>query len=193
MTALAHDERQQRVSDEQRESIWSVSKGVKHVYFTLFIVQFGAGTIWTVAQGAESVSALWHDLSSLAITAAALSMVATETGRYLMVWQQRSRNGARSAGRSRSLGLSRRQPQMESGRRCRMGSVERTARYRPSSAASRSQSRRRRPAAVPRQPPSSNDVADRQPRPARRLTSRAGRRIARGWPRAGGTRRPSCR
>ena len=85
MTALAHDERQQRVSDEQRESIWSVSKGVKHVYFALFIVLFSAGTIWTVAQGAESVSALWHDLSSLAITAAALSMVATETGRYLMV------------------------------------------------------------------------------------------------------------
>ena len=85
MTALAHDERQPRVSDEQRESIWSVSKGVKHVYFALFILQFSAGTIWTVAQGAESVSALWHDLSSFAITAAALSMVATETGRYLMV------------------------------------------------------------------------------------------------------------
>ena len=85
MTALAHDERQPRVRDEQRESIWSVSKGVKHVYFALFILQFSAGTIWTVAQGAESVSALWHDLSSLAITAAALSMVATETGRYLMV------------------------------------------------------------------------------------------------------------
>lgn len=85
MTALAHGERQQRVSDEQRESIWSVSKGVKHVYFALFILQFSAGTIWTMLQGAESVSALWHDLSSLAITAAALSMVATETGRYLMV------------------------------------------------------------------------------------------------------------
>ena len=85
MMALAHDERQPRVSDEQRESIWSVSKGVKHVYFALFILQFSAGTIWTVAQGAGSVSALWHDLSSLAITAAAVSMVATETGRYLMV------------------------------------------------------------------------------------------------------------
>ncbi len=85
MTALAHGERQQRVSDEQRESIWSVSKGVKHVYFALFILQFSAGTIWTMLQGAESVSAVWHDLSSLAITAAALSMVATETGRYLMV------------------------------------------------------------------------------------------------------------
>ena len=85
MTTLAHDECQQRVSDEQRESIWSVSKGVKHVYFALFIVQFSAGTIWTVAQGAESVLALWQDLSSLAITAAALSMVMTETGRYLMV------------------------------------------------------------------------------------------------------------
>ena len=86
MMALAYDEQQHRfVTGESRESIWSVSKGVKHVYFALFIGQFGAGTLWTVAQGAVSVPALWHDLSSLAITAAALSMVVTETGRYLMV------------------------------------------------------------------------------------------------------------
>ena len=86
MATPAHDELQQRrVIGEQRESIWSVGKGVKHVYFALFIVQFSAGTIWTVVQGVESPSALWHDLSSLAVTAAALSMVMTETGRYLMV------------------------------------------------------------------------------------------------------------
>ena len=83
--ARAYDEQQQFVIGESRESIWSVSKGVKHVYFALFIGQFGAGTLWTVVQGAVSVPALWHDLSSLAITAAALSMVVTETGRYLMV------------------------------------------------------------------------------------------------------------
>ena len=70
------------MTSEQRESIWSVSKGVKHVYFALFIVQFGGGTIWTVARGVESPAALWHDLSALAVTAAALSMVVTETGRY---------------------------------------------------------------------------------------------------------------
>ena len=86
MATPAHDELQQRrVIGEQRESIWSVGKGVKHVYFALFIVQFSAGTIWTVVQGVESPSALWHDLSALAVTAAALSMVMTETGRYLMV------------------------------------------------------------------------------------------------------------
>ena len=86
MVARARDELQQRhVSGEQRESIWSVGKSVKHVYFALFIVQFGAGTIWTVLQGVESLAALWRDLSSLAITAAALSMVVTETGRYVMV------------------------------------------------------------------------------------------------------------
>ena len=85
MEALAHDGQQQRVTGEQRESIWSVSKGVKHVYFALFIGQFSAGTIWTVGQGVESVAALWHDLSALAITVAAVSMVLTETGRYVMV------------------------------------------------------------------------------------------------------------
>ncbi len=84
MVTLAHDERQQYlVTGEQRESIWSVGKGVKHVYFALFILQFGAGTIWTVVQGAETVAALWQVLAPLAITAAAVSLVVTETGRYL--------------------------------------------------------------------------------------------------------------
>ena len=73
------------MTGEPRESIWSVSKGVKHVYFALFIVLFSAGTIWTVAQGVESLAALWQVLASLAITAAAVSMVLTETERYLMV------------------------------------------------------------------------------------------------------------
>ena len=80
-----HAERQQVMIGEQRESIWSVSKGVKHVYFALFIGQYVAGTIWTVVPGVASASALWDDLSSLAITAAAGSLVVTETGRYLMV------------------------------------------------------------------------------------------------------------
>ena len=86
MEALAYDDLQrQRVTGEQRESIWSVSRGVKHVYFALFIGQFTAGTIWTVVQGVASAAALWDALSSLAITVAAGSMVITETGRYLMV------------------------------------------------------------------------------------------------------------
>ncbi len=71
--------------EQQRESIWSVSKGVKHVYFALFIGQFSAGTIWRAAQGVESLVVLWYDLAALALTAAALSMVITETGRYVMV------------------------------------------------------------------------------------------------------------
>ena len=86
MAALAHDERQQQLmTGEPRESIWSVSRGVKHVYFALFIVQFTAGTIWMVQPGVASLAALCHDLTALAITAAALSMVITETERYVMV------------------------------------------------------------------------------------------------------------
>ena len=86
MTTLAHDEhRQQLTASEPRESIWSVSKGVKHVYFALFIGLFTAGTIGMVQPGVASLAALCHDLAALAITAAALSMVITETGRYLMV------------------------------------------------------------------------------------------------------------
>ncbi len=86
MVTRVHDERQQQLmAGQQRESIWSVSKGVKHVYFALFIVLFTAGTIWMVQQGVASLAALCHDLAALAVTAAALSMVITETGRYLMV------------------------------------------------------------------------------------------------------------
>ena len=85
MATLAHDERQQLMTGEPRESIWSVSRGVKHVYFALFIGLFSAGTIWIVQPGVASLAALCHDLAALAVTAAALSMVITETGRYLMV------------------------------------------------------------------------------------------------------------
>ena len=86
MVALAHDEHPQLlVNGEQRESIWSVGKGVKHFYFALFILQFSAGTIWAIARGVESLVVLWQVLASLAITAAAVSLVVTETGRYLMV------------------------------------------------------------------------------------------------------------
>ena len=86
MVTRVHDERQQQLmTGEQRESIWSVSRGVKHVYFALFIVLFSAGTIWMVQPGVASLAALCHDLAALAVTAAALSMVITETGRYLMV------------------------------------------------------------------------------------------------------------
>ncbi len=86
MMTQVHAERQQQLmTGEPRESIWSVSRGVKHVYFALFIGQFTAGTIGMVQPGVASLAALCHDLAALAVTAAALSMVITETGRYLMV------------------------------------------------------------------------------------------------------------
>ncbi|MDE2994942.1 MAG: hypothetical protein OXU67_13785 [Chloroflexota bacterium] len=86
MMTRVHDERQPQVmTGEPRESIWSVSRGVKHVYFALFIGLFTAGTIGMVQPGVASLAALCHDLAALAVTAAALSMVITETGRYLMV------------------------------------------------------------------------------------------------------------
>ena len=101
MVTVLHAE-QQRVAGEQRESIWSVGKGVKHVYFALFIGQYVAGTLWTVVPGVESASALWDDLSSLAITAAAGSLVVTETGRYLMVLAAAFEEWRRSGGWRRS-------------------------------------------------------------------------------------------
>ena len=113
MVTRASEERQQQfVTGEQRESIWSVSKGVKHVYFALFILQFSAGTIWTIARGVESVAALWQVLAPLAITAAAVSLVVTEVGRYLMVLArsleeklERTRERHRAQGRAQALAL----------------------------------------------------------------------------------------
>ncbi len=121
MVTLLHDERQQqRVTGEPRESIWSVSRGVKHVYFALFIGQFSAGTIWTVLQGVESLAALWHDLSALAITVAAVSMVLTETGRYLMVlaaafeeWREKRRQEQIARAVAEALAKERRQSDAE--------------------------------------------------------------------------------
>ena len=75
-----------------RESIWSVERGTKTLYFILFIFQFLAGMIlvcWKTASEYDGwlniTLTTWQDAAPVAITSAASAIVVTEIGRYLMV------------------------------------------------------------------------------------------------------------
>ena len=79
---------------ESRESIWSVGKETKSFYFAAFIIQFLLGATLvalreTFQNDADSlfdtVIAVWESSAPIAITSAAVAIVITELGRYLMV------------------------------------------------------------------------------------------------------------
>ena len=79
---------------ESRESIWSVGKETKSFYFVAFIIQFLLGTtlvvlretLWNDADSPfDTVIAIWESSAPIAITSAAVAIVITELGRYLMV------------------------------------------------------------------------------------------------------------
>ena len=79
---------------ESRESIWSVGKETKSFYFAAFILQFLLGTtlvvlretLWNDADSPfDTVIAIWESSAPIAITSAAVAIVITELGRYLMV------------------------------------------------------------------------------------------------------------
>ena len=79
---------------ESRESIWSVGKETKSFYFAAFILQFLLGTtlvvlretLWNDADSLfDTVIAIWESSAPIAIASAAVAIVITELGRYLMV------------------------------------------------------------------------------------------------------------
>ena len=79
---------------EERESIWSVERRTKNVYFALFIVQFAVGMIAvvlneTVRNNADGIFdtglAIWESSASVAITSAAVAITITEAWRFIMV------------------------------------------------------------------------------------------------------------
>ena len=79
---------------EERESIWSVERRTKNVYFALFIVQFAVGmiavvlneTVWNNADGIfDTGLAIWESSASVAITSAAVAITITEAWRFIMV------------------------------------------------------------------------------------------------------------
>lgn len=84
---------------EERESIWSVHRRVKTLYFFLFtlILIIEAIVIWI--NGVRTGSAFLTSLSPLVIGAAALTLVLAEGGSAIMVWVEKliaSRDQARA-------------------------------------------------------------------------------------------------
>ena len=97
--------------DGDRESIWSVDRRTKTLYFSLFIVQsiIGIGVlVWhTVLQGKgplETTVIIWQGSALIIATSAGTSVVIAELGRYLMVlarsleeWLEKRREKQREA------------------------------------------------------------------------------------------------
>ena len=97
-----------------RESIWSVERGTKTLYFILFIFQFFVGMIlvfWKTASEHDGwlniTLTAWQDAAPIAITSAASAIAVTEIGRYLMVLAssleeklERTRERRRAEGRA---------------------------------------------------------------------------------------------
>ena len=104
---------------ESRESIWSVGKETKSFYFVAFIIQFLLGTTLVVLREAlwndadslfDTVIAIWESSAPIAITSAAVAIVITELGRYLMVLArhleerlEKTREVRRAEGRAEGL------------------------------------------------------------------------------------------
>ena len=79
---------------QSRESIWSVGKETKSFYFVAFILQFLLGMTSIALRETfqnntdnflDTVIAIWESSAPIAITSAAVAIVITELGRYLMV------------------------------------------------------------------------------------------------------------
>ena len=100
---------------QSRESIWSVGKETKSFYFVAFILQFLLGMTSIALRETfqndtdnflDTVIAIWESSAPIAITSAAVAIVITELGRYLMVLArhleerlERTREVRRSEGR----------------------------------------------------------------------------------------------
>ena len=100
---------------QSRESIWSVGKETKSFYFAAFILQFLWGTTSIALRETlqndtdslfDTIIAIWESSAPIAITSAAVAIVITELGRYLMVLArhleerlERTREARRSEGR----------------------------------------------------------------------------------------------
>ena len=85
---------------QDRESIWSVRRQTRELYFVVFIGLFLAGTglasLRAFHDGGtllDTTLAAWSDAAPLTITAAAAALALTEIGRSLMVLVRRLEEG----------------------------------------------------------------------------------------------------
>lgn len=102
--------------EEERESIWSVGKAFKHIYFSLFTVLVLLGAVLVVWKGEgvraaadpwEALLAFCTGMAPVVVTVAPLSLVVTEIVRSVMVLSdmlqerlERMREARRAEGRA---------------------------------------------------------------------------------------------
>jgi hypothetical protein len=86
--------------EQDRESIWSVSRQARDTYFVIFVALFFAGMALASLRSyngggslLDSTLAVWSEAAPLAITAAAAALVLTEVGRSTVVLARRLEEG----------------------------------------------------------------------------------------------------
>ena len=93
--------REPHLEDEQgRESIWSVRRQTRELYFVVFTVLFLSGTGLVSLRAfhdngslLDTTLAVWSDAAPLTIVAAAVALAFTEIGRIFMVIARRLEEG----------------------------------------------------------------------------------------------------
>ncbi len=93
---------------QERESIWTVSRPAREIYFVIFVSLFLAGTglvaVRAFGEGGSLIDAtigVWSDAAPLTITAAAAALALTEIGRSIVVIAQRLQEGLERVRRQR--------------------------------------------------------------------------------------------
>lgn len=94
--------------EQDRESIWSVSRQARDIYFVVFVALFFTGmalvSLRTFQGGGsllDSTLAVWSETAPLTITAAAAALVLTEVGRSIVVIARRLQEGLERVRRER--------------------------------------------------------------------------------------------
>ena len=93
---------------QERESIWTVSKPAREIYFVVFVSLFLAGmglvAVRSFGEGGSLIDitiGVWSEAAPLTITAAAAALALTEIGRSIVVIAQRLQEGLERVRRQR--------------------------------------------------------------------------------------------
>ena len=102
------------LQDGNRESIWSVERSTKNLYFALFIVQstIGIGLVaWRATlqnkSPLETAITAWQESATIIAASAGTAIIITELGRFIMVlarsleeWLEKRREKSRAEDRA---------------------------------------------------------------------------------------------
>ena len=102
-------------NSDERESVWSVAKGTRRLYYAVFIVQYLLGIAFATARAVsldgdgffDTWTLVWVQAGALVVASAANAIILTEIGRFIVVLAnilyervERTRRQRRAEGRA---------------------------------------------------------------------------------------------